>query len=90
LACTSTPYFSNTSFKFVRFNSYKGGEEMGMAEVLTIVFVLLKLTDIITWSWWLVLLPALLSFSLYVIIIVVKLIMVMVAVFAVKKRDVAR
>ncbi|HBJ02925.1 MAG TPA: transmembrane Fragile-X-F protein, partial [Lysinibacillus sp.] len=50
----------------------------------------LKLTDIITWSWWLVLLPALLSFSLYVIIIVVKLIMVLVAVFAVKKRDVAR
>jgi len=90
LACTSTPYFSNTSIKFVRSNSYKGGEEMGMAEVLTIVFVLLKLTDIITWSWWLVLLPALLSFSLYVIIIVVKLIMVLVAVFAVKKRDVAR
>lgn len=59
---------------------------MGIAEVLTIVFVLLKLTDIITWSWWLVLLPALLSFSLYVIIIVVKLIMVLVAVFAVKKQ----
>lgn len=30
---------------------------MGLAEVLTIVFVVLKLTHEITWSWWLVLLP---------------------------------
>ncbi|WP_025115694.1 hypothetical protein [Lysinibacillus fusiformis] len=57
---------------------------MGIAEVLTIVLVLLKLTDVITWSWWLVLLPAILSFSLYVLIVVVKLIIVMVAVFMVK------
>ncbi|WP_257216142.1 transmembrane Fragile-X-F protein [Lysinibacillus sphaericus] len=57
---------------------------------MTIVFVLLKLTDIITWSWWLVLLPTILSFSVYVIIMVVKLIMVLVAVFVVKKRDATR
>lgn len=63
---------------------------MGIAEVLTIVFVLLKVTDIITWSWWLVLLPTILSFSVYVIIMVVKLIMVLVAVFVVKKRDETR
>ncbi|WP_144787998.1 transmembrane Fragile-X-F protein [Lysinibacillus fusiformis] len=63
---------------------------MGIAEVLTIVLVLLKLTDVITWSWWLVLLPAILSFSLYVLIVVVKLIMIMVAVFVVKKRDATR
>ncbi len=63
---------------------------MGIAEVLTIVFVLLKVTDIITWSWWLVLLPAIVSFSLYTIIIVVKLIMVLVAVLVVKKRDATR
>lgn len=63
---------------------------MGMAEVLTIVFVLLKVTDIITWSWWLVLLPTILSFSVYIIIMVVKLIMVLVAVFVVKKRDATR
>ena len=30
---------------------------MGLAEVLTIVFVVLKLTGVIDWSWWLVLLP---------------------------------
>ncbi|MFJ7920845.1 transmembrane Fragile-X-F protein [Lysinibacillus fusiformis] len=63
---------------------------MGIAEVLTVVLVLLKITDIITWSWWLVLLPAIVSFSLYIIIIVVKLIMVLVAVLVVKKRDATR
>ncbi|EKU43565.1 hypothetical protein C518_1447 [Lysinibacillus fusiformis ZB2] len=60
---------------------------MGIAEVLTIVFVVLKLTDVITWSWWLVLLPAILSFSLYAIIGVVKLGTVLIAVVAVKKRE---
>lgn len=60
---------------------------MGIAEVLTIVFVVLKLTNVITWSWWLVLLPAILSFSLYAIIGLVKLWMVLIAVVAVKRRE---
>lgn len=60
---------------------------LGIAEVLTIVFVVLKLTDVITWSWWLVLLPAILSFSLYAIIGLVKLGMVLIAVVAVKRRE---
>lgn len=60
---------------------------MGIAEVLTIVFVVLKLTNVITWSWWLVLLPAILSFSLYAIIRLVKLGMVLIAVVAVKRRE---
>jgi hypothetical protein len=60
---------------------------MGIAEVLTIVFVVLKLTNVITWSWWLVLLPAILSFSLYAIIGLVKLGMVLIAMVAVKRRD---
>lgn len=30
---------------------------MGFTEVLTIVFIVLKLMGIINWSWWLVLLP---------------------------------
>jgi len=59
---------------------------MGIAEVLTIVFIVLKLTDGIAWSWWLVLLPAIISFSIYAFILVIKLVMVMVAVVAVKKR----
>jgi len=56
---------------------------MGIAEVLTIVFVVLKLTDVITWSWWLVLLPAILSFSLYAMIG-----LVLITVVAVKRRQV--
>ncbi|GAB0169141.1 transmembrane Fragile-X-F protein [Lysinibacillus sp. CTST325] len=59
---------------------------MGIAEVLTIVFIVLKLTDVIAWSWWLVLLPAIISFSIYAFILVMKLVMIMIAVVAVKKR----
>ncbi|MCY9548695.1 transmembrane Fragile-X-F protein [Lysinibacillus xylanilyticus] len=59
---------------------------MGIAEVLTIVFVVLKLTNVIAWSWWLVLLPAIIAFSIYALILVMKLVMVMIAVVAVKKR----
>lgn len=32
--------------------------------VLTFIFVALKLTGVVTWSWWLVLLPSLINFGL--------------------------
>lgn len=35
--------------------------KIGPAHILTIIFVILKLTETITWSWWLVLLPSLVS-----------------------------
>jgi len=60
---------------------------LGIAEVLTIVFVILKLSGVIAWSWWLVLLPAIISFSMYALILVMKLVMVFIAVVAVKKRS---
>ncbi|OEC01584.1 hypothetical protein GY31_15105 [Lysinibacillus sphaericus] len=59
---------------------------MGIAEVLTVIFIVLKLTEVITWSWWLVLLPAIISFSIYVLILLVKLGVIMVTVVAMKKR----
>jgi len=37
-------------------NNNSGG--IGFFGLLTIVFIVLKLTKVITWSWWLVLLPA--------------------------------
>lgn len=40
---------------------------MGFTEVLTIVFIVLKLTSVISWSWWLVLLPELIAFGLYLV-----------------------
>lgn len=60
---------------------------MGIAEVLTIVLVVLKWTDVIAWSWWLVLLPAIISFSFYIVLLVVKLAAVLIGVVAVKKRQ---
>lgn len=42
---------------------------MGLTETLTIVFIVLKLMGIITWSWWLVLLPELIAGALYLIFI---------------------
>jgi hypothetical protein len=44
---------------------------MGLAEILTIVFVVLKLMDVISWSWWLVLLPEIIAVGLYIIWFVV-------------------
>ena len=63
---------------------------MGIAEVLTIVFIVLKLTDVIAWSWWLAFLPAIISFSIYALILAMKLVMVMIAVVAVKNEKSCR
>jgi len=47
-------------------NNYrKGGMKMGILELLTIVFIALKLIGTIDWSWWLVLLPTIISVSFY-------------------------
>jgi hypothetical protein len=43
---------------------------LGIAEILTLVFVVLKLTEKIDWSWWLVLLPEIIALVFYFIIIV--------------------
>lgn len=31
--------------------------KLGFAAVLTLIFITLKLTDVIAWSWWLVFMP---------------------------------
>lgn len=41
---------------------------MGFCEVLTIVFVLLKVFDVIDWSWWYVFLPEIIALVFYVIV----------------------
>lgn len=43
---------------------------MGFTEILTIVFIVLKLLGVISWSWWLVLLPEIIAFVLYAVVIV--------------------
>lgn len=44
---------------------------MGFTEFLTLVFIVLKLIDVITWSWWLVLLPELIGFAFYIALFLV-------------------
>ena len=46
---------------------------LGLASVLTIVFVVLKLTGTIAWSWWWVLSPLWISFALWTAIVVLVL-----------------
>lgn len=41
------------------------GNDMGFTEVLTIVFVVLKLFDVISWDWFLCLLPEIIAVSVY-------------------------
>ena len=41
---------------------------MGVLEALLILFIALKLTGVITWSWWLVLLPIYPDVILYVVL----------------------
>ena len=48
----------------------KGIKKMGICEVLTIVFVVLKLMHIVEWSWLLVLLPEIIAVVFYVALLV--------------------
>jgi len=43
---------------------------MGILECLTLIFVVLKLLGIIDWSWLVVCLPAIVSFALYLGILI--------------------
>ena len=47
---------------------------MGFCELLTIVFIVLKLVGVISWSWRLVLLPEIIAVLFYVAIIVFRVI----------------
>lgn len=46
---------------------------MGFTEILTIVFIVLKLTGVIAWSWWLVLLPELIAVAGYIVVLLLYL-----------------
>ena len=37
---------------------------MGLVEVLTVIFVVLKLVGVISWSWWLVFAPLIVTWAL--------------------------
>ena len=51
---------------------------LSLSSILTIIFVIAKLFDVINWSWWLVLLPSIISVGLWVLIIVVVFILIVI------------
>lgn len=53
--------------------STSGG--IGFAGLLTIAFIVLKLTGIITWSWFWVLAPIWISFSIFIVVIIIVLVL---------------
>lgn len=59
-----------------RNNSSSSG--MGILGVLQIVFLALKLTGLITWSWPVVLIPSWISLGILVILLIIALIVVLV------------
>lgn len=44
---------------------------MGFTEVLTIIFIVLKLLNIIDWNWLLVLLPEIIALAIYIIVVII-------------------
>ena len=54
-------------------NDKQTSNGIGFTGLLTIVFIILKLCNIITWSWWWVLSPLWISTILWVILVVIVL-----------------
>lgn len=57
-------------------NTTSGG--IGFTGILTIVFIVLKLLDVIKWSWWWVLSPIWISFGIALVIIFIPLVVAIV------------
>ena len=52
-------------------NTTSGG--IGFTGILTIVFIVLKLLDVVKWSWWWVLSPIWISFGIALVVIFIPL-----------------
>ena len=55
-------------------NKNSGSSGLGLGSVLTIIFVVLKLVGVITWSWWWVLSPTWISIALWLIFMIIYII----------------
>ena len=53
---------------------YFGEVGLTFTEVLGIVFIILKLTNVIDWSWWWVLLPIYFPFAIFSVLVILFLI----------------
>ena len=55
-------------------NKNSSGGGMGLLGVLQVIFIVLKLVGVISWSWWVVLIPTWIDLTLIIIAIVYLLI----------------
>ena len=46
---------------------------MGFTEILTIIFIVLKVLDLVSWSWWIVFLPEIIASGLHLIVFLIGL-----------------
>ena len=51
------------------------GSGIGFLGVLQIIFIVLKLCNVLQWSWWMVFIPAYISAGLTIILIVIAIIL---------------
>ena len=56
-------------------SSKNNGSGIGFLGVLQIIFIVLKLCNVLQWSWWMVFIPAYISAGLTVILIVLAIIL---------------
>ena len=54
---------------------------MGFCEALTIIFVILKATNIVNWSWWIVFIPMYPALILYAFLLLLFVIGLLVTIF---------
>lgn len=55
--------------------SENNGSGIGFLGVLQIIFIVLKLCNVLQWSWWMVFIPAYISAGLTIILIVLAIIL---------------
>lgn len=56
-------------------SSENNGSGIGFLGVLQIIFIVLKLCNVLQWSWWMVFIPAYISAGLTIILIVIAIIL---------------
>ena len=56
--------------------NHNSSSGLGILDVLTIVFIVLKLIGVINWSWWWVLSPTLIELGLVIVILIIYVICV--------------
>ena len=56
-------------------SSENNGSSIGFLGVLQIIFIVLKLCNVLQWSWWMVFIPAYISAGLTIILIVIAIIL---------------